>query len=95
MVTEKMNKFIYTILQTLLIPCFVASQSMLMQNSQSFSQSIERVSSQKLLQAMQSKSGYDPTMSTNVARFQAEVLLSLVEKAVENDPAGTSLFIGH
>jgi len=70
-------------------------QMMLVQNSQSFSRSIERVSAQKLLQAMQSQSGYDPTATTNVARFQAEVLLSLAGKAVENDPARTVLFIGH
>ena len=93
--TEKMTKFIYTILQILLVASFVASQMLLAQSSQLFSPSIERVSTQDILQAMQSQSGYDPTMSTNVARFQAEVLLSLAGKAVENDSAGTALFIGH
>jgi hypothetical protein len=90
-----MNKFFYIIFQTLLVACFVASQMLLVQSNQLYSRSIERVSSQNILQAMQSQSGYDPTMSTNVARFQAEVLLSLAGKAVENDSAETALFIGH
>ncbi len=90
-----MNEFFYIIFQTLLVACFVASQMLLVQSNQLYSRSIERVSSQNILQAMQSQSGYDPTMSTNVARFQAEVLLSLAGKAVENDSAETALFIGH
>ena len=88
-----MTKFI--ILQAFLIPCFVASQSMHHQNSQLGSRAVERVASQNILAAMRSQSGYNPTMSTNVARFQAEVLLSLAVKVVENDSAGTALFIGH
>jgi len=44
---------------------------------------------------MQSQSGYDPTVTTNVARFQAAVLLRLAEEAMVKHSAGTALFIGH
>ena len=59
------------------------------------SRPIERVSTQDILEAMQSQSGYDPTVTTNVARFQAEVLLSLAKEAMVKHSAGTALFIGH
>jgi len=70
-------------------------QMLLLNSGQLYSRPIERVTSQEILEAMQSQSGYDPTATTNTARFQAEVLLKLVEKAVKNDSAGTALFIGH
>ena len=59
------------------------------------SRPIERVSTHDLLEAMQSQSGYDPTVTTNVARFQAAVLLRLAEEAMVKHSAGTALFIGH
>jgi hypothetical protein len=39
--------------------------------------------------------GYDPTATTNGARFQAEVLLRLARKARERDPDGPPLLLGH
>ncbi len=70
-------------------------QMLLLNSGQLYSKSIERASSQEILQAMQSQAGYEPTVSTNVARFQAAVLLDLAEKAMASDSAGTVLFIGH
>lgn len=70
-------------------------QMLLLNSGQLYSRPIERVSSQEILKAMQSQSGYDPTVSTNVARFQAAVLLGLAEKAIVSDSGGTVLFIGH
>lgn len=57
--------------------------------------SAERVATRDLLEAMQAQSGYDPTAITNVARFQAAVLLHLAGEAMAKDSAGTALFIGH
>jgi hypothetical protein len=52
------------------------------------------VSREKLLAAMQSTRGYDPTATTNAGRFSVEVLLALAASA-EKDKTGVPLFIGH
>ena len=50
----------------------------------------------EVLEAMRQHYGdYDPTATTNGARFQAEVLLYLARQARERDPDGLPLFIGH
>ena len=50
----------------------------------------------EVLEAMRQHYGdYDPTATTNGARFQAEVLLYLARQAMEHDPDGLPLFIGH
>ncbi len=49
----------------------------------------------EILAAMQACQGYDPTATTNGARFQAEVLLSLLRASRERDSGQTPLFIGH
>ena len=49
----------------------------------------------EVLEAMRQHGGYDPTATTNGARFQAEVLLYLARQARERDPDGLPLFIGH
>lgn len=46
---------------------------------------------EEILDAMNACQGYDPTVTTNGARFQAEVLLRLARKA----PNGPPLFLGH
>jgi hypothetical protein len=48
-----------------------------------------------LLEAMRAIKGYDPTATTNGARFQAEVILALARQARSHDPGGPPLFIGH
>lgn len=53
------------------------------------------VSLQEITEAMQLQSGYDPTATTNVARFQAEVILQLARTARERDPNGPPLLVGH
>ncbi len=46
---------------------------------------------EEILSAMRACDGYDPTATTNGARFQAEVLLRLAHQA----PDGPPLFLGH
>ncbi len=53
------------------------------------------VSRQELLAAMRSHGDYDPTATTNGARFQAEVLLHLAREAIRSDPDDRPPFIGH
>ncbi len=53
------------------------------------------VSRQTLLEAMRRSKGYDPTATTNGARFQAEVLLHLVREAKTQNREGARLFLGH
>lgn len=52
------------------------------------------VSTTEILEAMQGSQGFDPTATTNGARFQAETLLRLARQARARDPEGTPLFIG-
>jgi hypothetical protein len=54
-----------------------------------------RVSGDEVLEAMRASQGFDPTATTNGARFQAEVLLRLSRQARARDPQGPPLFIGH
>jgi hypothetical protein len=49
----------------------------------------------EILQAMRESHGYDMTVTTNGARFQAEVLRRLVRRARASDPSESPLFIGH
>ena len=56
---------------------------------------IYEVSFFDLLTAMQSQTGYDPTATTNVARFQAQVVLLLAREAHSVDPQGPPLLIKH
>ena len=53
------------------------------------------VGPQELLKAMQEEQGYEPTATTNGARFQAEVLLRLAQQARSRDPKGPPLWVGH
>ncbi len=49
----------------------------------------------KVLEAMRQCGDYDPTATTNGARFQADVVLYLARQARERDPDGLPLFIGY
>ena len=51
------------------------------------------VSRQEILEAMQQAGDYDPTATTNGARFQWEVIFHLAHRAWERDPRGAPLFI--
>ena len=51
------------------------------------------VSRQEILEAMRQVGGYDPTATTNGARFQWEVVLDLARRAEQRDPKGPPLFI--
>lgn len=51
------------------------------------------VSRQEILEAMQQTGDYDPTATTNGARFQWEVIFHLAHRARERDPEGAPLFI--
>ncbi|MCH7761447.1 hypothetical protein IIA15_08650, partial [candidate division TA06 bacterium] len=53
------------------------------------------VSCRELLEVMQMQDGYDPTATTNVARFQAEIKLELARRAITRNPIGPSLLIKH
>ncbi len=53
------------------------------------------INRQEILQAMQKQTGYDPTAITNVARFQAAVILQLVRQAQARNPSGPPLLISH
>ena len=49
----------------------------------------------EVLEAMRQHGDYDPTATTNGARFQAEAVLYLARQARERDPDGLPLFIGY
>ena len=51
------------------------------------------VSRQEILDAMRQAGDYDPTATTNGARFQWEVIFNLAHRAWERDPRGAPLFI--
>ena len=51
------------------------------------------VSRQEILEAMRQVGDYDPTATTNGARFQWEVVLYLARRAEQRDPKGPPLFI--
>lgn len=53
------------------------------------------ISQGDMLEAMKLQVGYDPTATTNAARFQAEVLLDLARDAKSSDPTGPPLFLRH
>ncbi len=53
------------------------------------------VSRAEIIEAMRQCSDYDPTATTNGARFQADVVSYLARKARERDPQGLPLFIGY
>jgi hypothetical protein len=53
------------------------------------------VSRAEILEAMEQAHGYDPTATTNGARFQAEVLLYLARTAQNQGPSGPPLFVGY
>ena len=53
------------------------------------------VSRAEVIEAMRQYSNYDPTATTNGARFQADVVCYLARKARERDPQGLPLFIGY
>ena len=56
---------------------------------------LPRVSRAELRQAMARCTGYDPAATTNGARFQGEVLLTLARSAVDRDADGPPLTIDH
>jgi hypothetical protein len=49
----------------------------------------------ELLRAMRAERGYDAGKTTNLARFQAGVLLRLAAQAQKRRPDGPPLFVGH
>ena len=53
------------------------------------------VSRAEIVEAMQQCSDYDPTATTNGARFQSDIVLYLARKARARDPQGLPLFIGY
>ncbi len=53
------------------------------------------VSPEEMVDAMRSQIGYDPTVTTNAARFQGYVLLELARRARDRDPDGPPLFLDH
>src|SRR5262245_48665413 len=53
------------------------------------------VSREEILTAMQGSQGFEPSATTNGARFQAEVLLRLARDAEARDPARPPVFVGH
>ncbi|MFQ5709558.1 MAG: hypothetical protein ACE5HO_19040 [bacterium] len=53
------------------------------------------VSQQEIEQAMRLQSGYDPTTTTNAARFDAGVILHLVQQARAREAQGPPLLIGY
>ncbi len=53
------------------------------------------VSRAEVIEAMRQCSDYDPTATTNGARFQADVVSYLARKASARDPQGLPLFIGY
>jgi hypothetical protein len=55
----------------------------------------QSVGPEEILAAMQRSQGFDPTATTNGARFQAEVILVLARERRDRDPLGPPLFIGH
>jgi hypothetical protein len=57
--------------------------------------SLQVVSREEVVAAMRSQSGYDPAATTNVARFQAAMILSLAQKAQSRNPNGPPLLIRH
>jgi hypothetical protein len=54
-----------------------------------------KVKSQEIFEAMQTQSEYDVTATTNVARFQASVLLEIVNRSMAFDSSRSILFIRH
>jgi len=56
---------------------------------------VQRVAFADLLEAMRAEQGYDARKTTNLARFQAGVLLRLAEQARARRPQGPPLFFGH
>jgi hypothetical protein len=53
------------------------------------------VAQEEILEAMRASRGFDPTATTNGARFQAEVLLYLARRARARQADGPPLFLGH
>ena len=53
----------------------------------------QEVTRQEILEAMRNVGDYDPTTTTNGARFQWEALLYLARRAEQRDPMGPPLFI--
>jgi hypothetical protein len=50
---------------------------------------------EEILAAMRASVGFDPSATTNGARFQAEVLLRLAREAAATDGSGRPLFLSH
>jgi hypothetical protein len=57
--------------------------------------SVQRIGYADLLEAMRAEQGYDARQTTNLARFQAGVLLRLAERAQARQPQGPPLFLDH
>jgi hypothetical protein len=56
---------------------------------------VQRVAFAALLDAMRAEQGYDARRTTNLARFQAGVILRLAEQARARRPEGPPLFFDH
>lgn len=53
------------------------------------------ISERQLVEAMRHETSYNTLTTTNVARFQAHVILRLARQAQTRDPGGPPLLIGH
>lgn len=56
---------------------------------------VQIVTRQELINAMRLQKGYDPTATTNVPRFQGQVILQLARWARDCEPNGPPLLIDH
>lgn len=81
-----------------LLSCMILGTNLLA-NSALYSNSpngvVRKVTQAEILNAMLLEEGYDPTATTNVARFQAAVVLRLARDAHKIHPYGPPLLIGH
>lgn len=75
-----------------LLPQTIRSHST---NDISKNMTLQEVRLDEIVRAMRTQTGYDPTATTNVARFQAGVILDLARQARLRDPDGPPLLIGH
>ena len=79
---------------SLIVACLLSAQVHRLYAESSQEDRPRVVSRQELLEAMRLHGDYDPTATTNGARFQAEVLLHLAREAKACEPEGPPLFVG-
>lgn len=79
-------------LATVLV-CLFSSDQTRCEDAGASRQAYQVVSRKEILDAMRQAGDYDPTATTNGARFQWEVIFHLAYRAWERDPLGAPLFI--